>query len=109
MGDAEASALWWGDVAAMDELKAKRGPFDVVLCCEVVYQQPQEALDALLQTLQSLVAPKGQIVFAYQYRDGAEYTDIAFFEALCRQGSGFRLSEGVSLSDWDESWDDPTF
>merc|ERR1712154_122352 len=83
MLDAAARALWWGDVAAMDELKALRGPFDVVLCCEVVYQQPQIALDALLQTLQSLVAPKGQIVFAYQYRDGFEYTDTAFFRALC--------------------------
>jgi len=64
-------------------LKAERGPFDVVLCCEVVYQQPQSVLHTLAKTIGALVMrPGGTVIFAYQHRDGAEITDSNFFEAL---------------------------
>merc|ERR1712194_563930 len=89
----------------MGGLLADRGPFELVLCCEGIYQQPQEALDALLETLRALVQPGCRLVFAYQQRDGAEVTDAAFFEALTLD-LGLCLLEEIPLDPWDESWDD---
>lgn len=104
--DVEVRPLWWGDAPATERLVAERGPFDVVLCCEVVYQQPEEVLKALLRTLEALVAqPAGRLVFAYQQRDGAEYSDALFFKSLTSVG-GFQLVSEEPLVHWDDSWDD---
>jgi len=103
---AAARPLWWGDDAAAEELRAERGPFDVVLCCEVVYQQTPEVQEALRQTLDLLLArPGGRIVFAYQHRDGAEVTDANFFHSLPSR-SGLKLASEEPMDAWDESWDE---
>mmetsp|Transcript_18770 Transcript_18770/g.57933 ORF Transcript_18770/g.57933 Transcript_18770/m.57933 type:complete len:250 (+) Transcript_18770:968-1717(+) len=101
----EVRSLWWGDGPAMAQLMAERGPFDVVLCCEVVYQQPLNVLEALRATIDTLLLrPSGQVIFAYQHRDGAEITDTILFEKL--PASGLQLVEEESLDQWDDSWDD---
>ncbi|CAK0878164.1 unnamed protein product [Prorocentrum cordatum] len=106
---AEVRPLMWGDVGAMhgdgSRLLSERGPFDVILCCEVVYQQVQEVLRALLQTIAGLLAcPGGRVVFAYQHRDGSEYTDALFFRDM--ESAGFSLVGDEPLTEWDESWND---
>lgn len=96
--------LWWGDEEQCAALVADRGPFDVVLCCELVYQQYPEVLDLLLATLRALVAPHGQVLFAYQFRDGGGYSDADFFRKL--GSSGFSAAPEEGLDAWDESWDE---
>lgn len=106
--DAVAAPLWWGDKTASDKLVSERGNFDVVLCCEVVYQHPADVFKALLNTLQDLLPqPGGLLVFAYQPRDGSEFTDVFFFQNLL--ASGFELIRSEPLSNWDDSWDDGDF
>jgi len=100
--------LWWGDRVACEKLVSERVVFDVVLCCEVVYQHPSEVFDALLLTLKCLLPqPGGLIMIAYQPRDGAEFTDVVFFQNLL--ASGFELIRNESLSAWDGSWGDADF
>ena len=82
---ASVRSLWWGDGPTLRALAAE-GRFDVVLCCEVVYQQPPKVLVLLRETLLALLRPGGVAVFAYQQRDGSEVTDAEFFESLPRSG-----------------------
>merc|ERR1712083_820052 len=97
----------WGDMDAISLLSSERGPFDVILCCEVVYQQVPDVLRALLQTIAALLArPGGRVVFAYQHRDGSEYTDALFFKDM--EHAGFSLVGDEPLTEWDESWSDTT-
>jgi len=104
--DIVAGPLWWGDEPAIEQLAADRGLFDVILCCEVVYQQPAEVLDALRRTLEALLLrPGGKVVFAYQHRDGSEITDVEFFAKLSSL-SCMRLISEEPLSQWDDAWDD---
>ncbi|CAE8652556.1 unnamed protein product, partial [Polarella glacialis] len=98
--------LWWGDLEAAGALTESGGSFDVVLCCEVVYQQPPHVLEALQATLQAvLTRPGGRVVFAYQHRDGAEVTDARFFDSLAAV-CGLDFEKEESLSQWDGVWDD---
>mmetsp|Transcript_22233 Transcript_22233/g.51819 ORF Transcript_22233/g.51819 Transcript_22233/m.51819 type:complete len:373 (+) Transcript_22233:3-1121(+) len=96
--------LWWGDEAGIASLVGARGLFDVILCCEVVYQQPLHVLEALKSTLQALLAPSGKLLFAYQPRDGAEVTDALFFQSLTEH---FERTSLESLAPWDDVWDSP--
>lgn len=103
-GATEVLPLLWGNAAHLTELLKGGGRFDVVLCCEVVYQQPPEVLAALRATLRDLLAPEGTLIFAYQQRDGAEFTDAPFFAELPTVGL-VQVSE-ESLCAWDDAWDD---
>ncbi|CAE7465224.1 Mettl21c [Symbiodinium necroappetens] len=81
-GEAIVRPLLWGEAEA-EALVQERGHFDLVLCCEVVYQQPQQVWQSLQAVLKRVLArPGGRVVFAYQHRDGAEVTDAQFFETL---------------------------
>eukprot|EP00927_Polykrikos_kofoidii_P034322 TRINITY_DN29135_c0_g1_i1.p1 TRINITY_DN29135_c0_g1~~TRINITY_DN29135_c0_g1_i1.p1 ORF type:complete len:358 (+),score=52.67 TRINITY_DN29135_c0_g1_i1:30-1103(+) len=106
-GNILVKPLWWGDQKAGEDLVAEAGGlFDVMLCCEVVYQQHAEVLEALTETVRELlVRPGGRLVIAYQWRDGAEVTDHAFFDRL-PAAAGLRLLSNESLRPWDDSWDD---
>lgn len=104
-GAAQVRPLYWGDRHDMDRLLAEGGPFDVVLCCEVVYQQPPAVLDSLRQTIRELLLPsEGTLVFAYQQRDGAEMSDSLFFRSL--ESDGFSEIPCEALTAWDDAWDD---
>ncbi|CAK9107608.1 unnamed protein product [Durusdinium trenchii] len=96
--------LSWGEQEA-ETFRDAEGPFDLVLCCEVVYQQPPEVWRALQETLGKLLRPGGRAVFAYQHRDGAEVTDARFFETL-EEASKLQFQMEESLSEWDGVWDD---
>lgn len=103
--DVAAAELYWGDTTAAARLVSERGPFDLILCCEVVYQQVPAVLLMLQTTLRVLLRPGSKVVFVYQQRDGAEVTDAQFFESL-PSACGLRLEKEETLSQWDESWDD---
>lgn len=99
--------LTWGDEGQTSHLAAERGPFDIILCCEVVYQQPPHVLDSLRLAIDSLLArPSGLLIVAYQHRDGAELTDHRFFDDLAGDKGSFELASCDSLGPWDDAWDD---
>ncbi|CAJ1420097.1 unnamed protein product [Effrenium voratum] len=100
-------ALFWGAAEAEDFVR-EEGLFDLVICCEVVYQQPQQVWEALQATLRRLLRPGGRAVFAYQHRDGAEITDAHFFDTL-EQNAGLRFQSQESLADWDGAWEEMDF
>ncbi|CAE7473106.1 Zdhhc20 [Symbiodinium sp. CCMP2456] len=107
-GEAIVRPLLWGEAEA-EALVQERGHFDLVLCCEVVYQQPQQVWQSLQAVLKRVLArPGGRVVFAYQHRDGAEVTDAQFFETL-EEACGVHLESEESLSAWDDAWDDIDF
>lgn len=75
----------WGDEAHIGELLEANGgvPYDVVVCCEVVYKQSEPVLLALAHTQQRLMAkakPGGVALLAYEYR-GELFDDLAYFDA----------------------------
>ena len=74
------AACTWGNAEDIDALLKADGPYDVVLCCEVVYQQTEEVLWALAQTQLALAAPGGKVLLGYEFR-GALTTDLEYFEA----------------------------
>ncbi|CAL1139994.1 unnamed protein product [Cladocopium goreaui] len=104
MPNVQVRSLFWGEAEAKKFLE-QHGPFDLILCCEVVYQLPQQVWEALQQTLRQLLVPGGRVVFAYQHRDGAEVTDAVFFQTL-EQAANLRFDQEESLSNWDHLWDD---
>ena len=56
-------------------------PFDVVLCCEVVYQQSTDVLAALAHTQRRLARPRdGVVLLGYEFRNALS-EDIAYFDA----------------------------
>eukprot|EP00968_Pinguiococcus_pyrenoidosus_P017548 scaffold1747_cov251-Pinguiococcus_pyrenoidosus.AAC.21 len=66
----------WGDE---EQRRALHGPFDVVLAADVAAVPYEEAYEALVQSLLSLVSPEGHVYLAYQRRHASE---DAFFERL---------------------------
>jgi predicted nicotinamide N-methyase len=70
----------WGDDAHLAELLRDGGGFDVVLCCEVVYQQSSDILTALAHTQKALAAPGAKVLLAYEFRC-AITEDLAYFDA----------------------------
>ena len=56
------------------------GPYDLVLCCEVIYRQVPEVLEALAHTQLRLVAPGGRVLVGYEFR-GDLIDDMVYFEA----------------------------
>eukprot|EP00435_Cladocopium_sp_Y103_P068428 s1200_g31.t1 len=100
MPNIQVRSLLWGEAEAKKFLE-QHGPFDLILCCEVVYQLPQKVWEALQQTLRQLLVPGGRVVFAYQHRDGAEaiggracrtVTDAVFFQTL-EQAANLRFDQ----------------
>ena len=70
----------WGDQGHVRALTAS-GAYDVVLCCECVYQQSEEVLRALAETQQALAEPSaGKVLVAYEFREGL-VEDLAYFDA----------------------------
>ena len=69
----------WGSDEHISSL-LEDGPFDIVLCCEVVYQQSADILAALAQTQRRLAKPSGQVLLGYEFRS-AMSEDIAYFDA----------------------------
>ncbi|CAL1172416.1 unnamed protein product [Cladocopium goreaui] len=131
MPNVQVRSLFWGEAEAKKFLEQHgvrahavtchdtvAGPFDLILCCEVVYQLPQQVWEALQQTLRQLLVPGGRVVgdadnhragcdfaiskvFAYQHRDGAEavggrsdliVTDAVFFQTL-EQAANLRFDQ----------------
>ena len=69
----------WGEETHLHELLTA-GPYDVVLCCELVYQQPADVLIALAHTQRALAGPKAKVLLAYEFRN-ALGDDLAYFDA----------------------------
>merc|ERR1712032_1801668 len=98
--------LTWGDKTQIVDIVAREGPFDLIICCEVVYQHTEAVLEDLLKTIQLLSEGNGtQVLVAYQQgRDGADIADTPFWSGLRKAGLELELSH--SLSKWDDVWDD---
>jgi len=89
--ETSVAPLAWGDSRAIADLAP---PFDVVLCSDVLYQNPPEAQTALAATMAELMttptsgAVEGaneatgtrRALFAYQFRENV-LEDRVFFEA----------------------------
>lgn len=73
------SACAWGERAHIDALLAA-SQFDVVLCCDVVYRNPPEVLEALARTQHELCAAGGVVLLGYEFR-GDLIDDLVYFEA----------------------------
>ena len=79
--EVRAAPCTWGDAQHLAALLAANGGgFDVVLCCEVVYQQSKEVLHALAQTQLALALPSAKILLGYEFRHGL-FEDLAYFDA----------------------------
>lgn len=88
------AACEWGNQAHIDALLSDsetlptagggRG-YDVVLCCEVVYQNGAEVLEALARTQHALARTDAaaRVLLAYEFRSGLT-EDIAYFDAATR-------------------------
>lgn len=79
------SPCLWGDAEHIERLLAESaGGFDVVLCCEVVYQQKAEVLTALAHTQRALARSDGdvpsKVLLAYEFRSGLS-EDVVYFDA----------------------------
>merc|ERR1712113_928938 len=98
--------LKWGDRDGLTKtIREVGGQFDVVLCCEVVYQHTPDIIEALLQTIDGAYGCGASLLVAYQQgRDGAGHADAPFWKGL--DDRSFRLAAEVSLSPWDDVWDD---
>jgi len=75
----------WGDTAHIEALLGESaGGFDVVLCCEVVYQQAADVLTALAHTQHALARSDGdvpsKVLLAYEFRSGLS-EDVVYFDA----------------------------
>ena len=83
----------WGDAAHIDALlespAGQLSGYDIVLCCECVYQQSEEVLRALAHTQRALscsqYGPPGasapsKVLLAYEYRSGLQ-EDLVYFDA----------------------------
>ena len=70
----------WGDADHLADLLRGGGGFDVVLCCEVVYQQSADVLTALAATQRALALPGAKVLLAYEFRC-AIVEDLAYFDA----------------------------
>ena len=73
----------WGDGGHISALLRENGEYDLVLCCEVIYQQSEEVLLALAATQRQLVRPGGHVLVGYEFRS-AMSTDITFFDEATR-------------------------
>lgn len=78
-GAVHVSACAWGEPAHLEALLVD-GPYDVVLCCEVVYHQAPEVLEALVRTQHELASPSGSVLLGYEFR-GDLLDDLVYFEA----------------------------
>ena len=82
--------------------------YDVVICCEVIYQQPASVLDALARTQQRLAKPGGIIMLAYEFRNGLS-EDIAYFDVaseLFGDSITHQLNNGLAQAYMDGQGDD---
>ena len=88
----------WGDADHVEALlrdeaeEEGRTGYDIILCCEVVYQQSAELLSALAHTQRALArsqhagagmrepAEASKVLLAYEYRSGLS-EDLAYFDA----------------------------
>lgn len=53
--------------------------FDVVIGCELIYRLSEEIYEALVQSIEGLMAPTGQAFVLYEFRDGLG-EDMEFFD-----------------------------
>lgn len=78
----QISPCTWNDAEHIDALlRGSGGGFDIVLCCEVIYQQGADVLVALAQTQRALSRPDGgtKVLLAYEFRNAIS-EDIAYFD-----------------------------
>lgn len=75
-----AAPCTWGDEGHREALLRDGEGYDVVLCCEVVYQQSAEVLRALAHTQLALARPLGKALLAYEFRSAIS-EDLAYFDA----------------------------
>jgi len=117
----------WGDAGHIDELlrgetHGECAGYDVVLCCEVVYQQPSDVLTKLAHTQRALAhsqhapassrSPCSKVLLAYEFRN-ALIEDLAYFDAatdlfgesssysLCGDGASGYMEGGADDGDND--------
>lgn len=83
--------LDWSDGFAVERLRADAGPFDFVLLCDVVYQQVEDIMDALIGVLKRLCSLETTILLGYRDRGMARATD-SFWSALLEH---FEIREEV--------------
>ena len=88
--------LTWGDTNAIDKLLGvnTNNPIDVVLCCDLLYQNSEDVQRALARTMRRLLMrddkenkkaspkkTKKRALFAYQFRENV-LADSVFFEEI---------------------------
>ena len=88
----------WGDADHRDALLSESpSGYDVVLCCECVYQQAAEVLVALAQTQRALArGADAKVLLAYEFRSGLT-EDIEYFDAATRlfgESTSHQLNSG---------------
>ena len=90
------------NAAQQQQQQLQRGGFDIVLCCEVIYQQGEDVLLALAQTQGELALRGGgggaggssRVLLAYEFRN-AMTDDITYFDAAT---DAFGECESIALT-----------